>query len=575
MGEQHRSIRGTRWALLWRSLAATRPTQLLRRAQRDLLRRWRARTLPAEPRPAGMAQWFEAPARLGLQEETARIRGPRGARELELLHHWTPLVPPVDWSAPGVPIGRPLAELAIHYFDYLPALDDDEVVALLRDWVANHRPHARAHWNTAWNSYGMSIRVVALTAELARRGAQWSDEERDFVAGEIVRQTRFLLRNLELDLGGNHLLKDLRALLVVARAFDLPEARGWHDRARGLLVRELDEQVLPDGCHFERSVAYQAEVFVDLLDCWRALDADDPLRAPLLARLRAMLQVVVDLAHPDGLPCLFNDGGHHHGPSLARCLAAWTHATGEPVPEPRRGFAFPAAGYFGLRHGDDLFAVDWGLLAPHHLPAHGHGDIGSFEWTVGGRRFVVDHGCFEYAAGEWRALARSTRMHNTVTLDDLDQAEFWSAFRVGRRPREVVARVQVDEGELSLDGTHDGYRHLAGAPRHRRRLVHRPGVLEVEDTIVGGVGQRAVARLLLHPEVQVEADAAGALRLSSGEVVLILEHHGPVAPRLVDALWCPDFGVSHRTLQIELECGAAPCAARWSLRRADPRGTAG
>ena len=59
MVEQQGSTGATRWALLWRSLRATRPSQLLRRAQRDLLRRWRSRTLPAEPRPAGMAQRFE------------------------------------------------------------------------------------------------------------------------------------------------------------------------------------------------------------------------------------------------------------------------------------------------------------------------------------------------------------------------------------------------------------------------------------------------------------------------------------------------------------------------------------
>ena len=127
--------------------------------------------------------------------------------------------------------------------------------------------------------------------------------------------------------------------------------------------------------------------------------------------------------------------------------------------------------------------------------------------------------------------------------------------------------MRVDARELHLDGTHDGYRHLPGAPRHRRRLLHRPGVLEVEDSIEGGAGQHAVARLLLHPEVAVDSRRAGSLRLTSGDVALVLEHHRAAAPRVVDALWCPDFGISHRTLQIELPCGSAPCAARWSLRR--------
>src|SRR5204863_8596471 len=126
------------------------------------------------------------------------------------------------------------------------------------------------------------------------------------------------------------------------------------------------------------------------------------------AALARMAQALVDLTHPGGLPSLFNDAGQHSAYSAAACLQAWKAMGGTSV-APRPVFALSDAGYFGARDGGSFVLADCGPIAPDHLPAHGHGDILSFEWTLAGQPIVVDAGVFEHAAGPWREESRATR----------------------------------------------------------------------------------------------------------------------------------------------------------------------
>jgi uncharacterized heparinase superfamily protein len=227
-------------------------------------------------------------------------------------------------------------------------------------------------------------------------------------------------------------------------------------------------------------------------------------------------------------------------------------------------FAFEAAGYYGVRSGQSLFLADCGAIAPDHLPAHGHGDILAFEWTVAGRRIVVDAGVFEYERGARRDASRASTSHNTVTIDDLDQCEFWAAFRVGRRARVERRRYEELADGFVLEGAHDGYVHLAGSPRHVRTFTARAEQLTIADRVEGGAGQRVRARLLLHPDVRVER-AGSSVRLISGDVAVELACD--CALSIVDAQWCPDFGVGLPTRQIVLEYPPAPCAMSFQLAR--------
>lgn len=549
------------------SISHVPPRQLGRRAWLILKRKWADAVLPRLPPPAHRTR--PAPPlradtpEVSLPPQTVLARDDSGRLRVSLLGCVVDLEPPVDWRPASL---DHLRLLHLHYMDYLGNVDEPDLQRIVLDWIRANPRRGHHAWHAPWNSYAASIRVVEWMNQLAARRLS-----RDGWAGEVVdsigEQVRFLTSNLETDIGGNHLIKNITALLRAGRFFAGEEAEAWTARGRDLLSREIDAQVLPDGLHFERSPAYHLQVLADLIECYRLL-TEGGLRNRLGEALDRMAAAAVRVTHPDGLPSLFADGGLHMAHPPAEILRRHRDLGRAGPAEPDGSFALPEAGYFGFRRGEDLLLLDCGPIGPDRLPAHGHGDVGAFEWSVGGRRLFVDTGVFEYHAGPIREYCRGTVAHNTVTVGGRDQAEFYGSFRVGRRPEVRVLEWSPHDSGFVLRCTHDGYRRLPGSPRHERTFEASDRAVRVSDVVIGGAGQPVQARLLLHPDCEVE-QVSGGLEIRCGGQVI--ELRTAAALTLERAPWFPDFGRSLPTTRVVLWYGAAPCSGSFELRESAKR----
>jgi uncharacterized heparinase superfamily protein len=481
---------------------------------------------------------------------------------LEFLHEPRTLSLPFDWRAREREPGTQLWRMNLHYMEFLEGIEDQDLVVIVRDWIRANPPYRRGYWHDDWNAFALSIRCVVWMQQLARRDRLLPPAFRSEVEASLTQQIRFLARNLETDILGNHLIKNVKALLWAGVFFGGAEAKRWHELGARHLERQLDEQVLADGCHYERSPSYHCQVFADLLECHQVL-GDHPVPARLGEALARMAQVTADLCHPDGGPALFNDSGLNMAYSPSVCLEAYGRLLGATV-HPRRHIAMPQAGYYGLRHEGDLLLADCGDIAPDFLVAHGHGDILSFEYSVGGQRLVVDPGVYEYNPGWWRTYARSTAAHNTLTVGDGEQCEFFGAFRCGRRARARCLHYGATADGFVLEGSHDGFDRLPGRPRHVRRFETGPGRAMIRDRVENGRGQPVRARLLLHPAWQIEIQGMQAM-LRCGRLRVRLTASAPLA--LEPAWWCPDMGVRRATGRLAIEYGRAPCRGEFAFER--------
>ena len=476
---------------------------------------------------------------------------------------WTFPTGSFDWRPTDLRYGTRLWLLNLHYMEYLEDCSHGTFVSIIDDWIDHVVPYQSRYWLDTWNSFALSTRCVVWMQQYALREDRLSKDFRERMLTSIVQQLRFLTEHLETDIGGNHLVRNVKALLWAGRFWECEEAKAWQELGKKILAQELGEQILGDGMHYERSPAYHVQVFADLLECYAVLP-EDALKYKLENRLSEMSQIAVDLTHPDGKTSLFGDGGMEMGYSPETCVQMWEELSEESV-DSRKAFALPEAGYYGFRSEEEYVLVDGGKVAPDELPAHGHGDIFSFEWTLDAQRVVVDTGVYEYNPGVRRAYSRSTRAHNTVTVGGEDQCEFWDAFRIGRRAQ--VSGVQYQEMPVGfqVDGCHDGYRHLSGKPLHERTFLFREGLIRVADEIRGGEGQRVEARLLIHPDCSVEMRGkALTIYTQAGEISL--ETTSPIS--LHDAQWFPKFGVEYSGKQIVLRYGNAPCHGEFQLVRA-------
>src|SRR5437764_1445792 len=141
-----------------------------------------------------------------------------------------------------------------------------------------------------WEPYPLSLRIVNWLKFLIRNAerAETLGEGRTLqtLIASLRLQALALEVGLETHLLANHLMKNIKALMFAGALLDGPESSRWWEKGEKLLRRELGEQILADGGHFERSPMYHAETLEDLMDirtlasaCGRAMECGPRLSA--------------------------------------------------------------------------------------------------------------------------------------------------------------------------------------------------------------------------------------------------------------------------------------------------------
>lgn len=377
---------------------------------------------------------------------------------------------PADWDQADA---ARLWRFNLHYFEWAWALaqsgDHETFARLWRSWQRS----TRVGHPDAWAPYVASLRAWVLcdVFDSVIRGTVLEAD----VASALVQHLNFLERRLELDVGGNHLIKNLKALIGLGAFLDRPAAVA---RAQSLLEKQIPIQVLGDGGHYERSPSYHCQVLGDLTDIAELLDAVGASPVPGLKQsIEQMRRWLGAMLGPEGEVPMFNDSWPVGPERIARL---------RPVPNDSRLVALEATGYVVARpDGRAQLVADVGDPGPRDLPAHAHADCLSFELWVDGEKVITDTGTSTYEAGPRRAFERSTAAHNTVELDRTDQTEVWAVFRAGRRSRASLGSAQDADGTISITAQHDGYEHLPGSPVHSRTWSLTAGRLEVNDSLRG------------------------------------------------------------------------------------------
>ena len=364
---------GADLAVLGRTVVHLRPGQVAHRArlrtQQAGLRRFpeAGRRVLSGPDPSAAAGWPDAfrpvdaltPGRWpGLPELRAgKIRLLGLLRELGDAPGWDHADAPRLWR------------FHLHYWDWAWGLaaDPDRLAAralfarLWRSWQAS----AGFGCGDAWHPYPAALRAWSWCG-LHRDLAAGSDIEPDFVAG-LAAHAGFLRRHLEYDVGGNHLIKGLKALAGLAVFFADERLLRLATRR---LTRQLARQILADGGHYERAPAYHCQVLADLIDVADLLRAAGQAPAGEITaavdRMRHWLGAVLT---PDGQVPLLNDGY-----PVDRELLAALRPGPDPVTPASPLLVLPETGLVRAVAGGWHLLADVGPPCPPSLPAHAHAD---------------------------------------------------------------------------------------------------------------------------------------------------------------------------------------------------------
>jgi uncharacterized heparinase superfamily protein len=513
-------------ARFFRTIRYLRPVQIYRRIWFRLARP--RPDLSAAPTVRGWAGIWRAPAR-----RSPSLVGP----DCFLLLNEMGNLAVQGWDDPEK---AKLWRYNQHYFDDMNAEAADERTlwheSLLNSWITENPPGR----GPGWDPYPTSLRIV--------NWIKWSlagNALPDKAIVSLAIQARWMIKRIEWHLLGNHLFANAKALVFAGLFFDGAEADNWLYQGLKILEREIAEQILSDGGHFELSPMYHALAVEDMLDLLNIAElyGRTDLVVTWQRRVPPMLAWLETMSHPDGQIAFFNDAAFGVAPSnrelleYARRLDLETGAVVAPINH------LVDSGYLRMSSGQFVLIADVGQIGPDYLPAHAHADTLSFELSFGGQRVLVNSGISEYGAAAERQRQRGTAAHNAVVVADENSSEVWAGFRVGRRARPLGVIVERRGGFLHAECSHDGYRHLKSRPMTHRSLDLSSDRFIVSDNVVPAPC-KAEARYHLHPSIKVKdfTNDGAVLILPDGQS-LILALEGGMS-RLEETKWHPEFGSS-------------------------------
>lgn len=379
--------------------------------------------------------------------------------------------------------------------------------ALIDSWRQSNPPQLGPNWH---DGQELALRVLAwVFALFGFSASQHSTPERiaslaqmiavhaDRIAGNIA-----LARSMR----NNHVISEAVGLWTVGLVFpEFRNAEGWVKLGRGTLIAEGLRQIYPDGAYAQHSFNYQRLMLHDYLWAIRLGDLyGHAFPADVLARVQRSGELLFQV-QDEYTGCVPNYGANDGALILPlntcdyndyRPVVQAIHflCTGERVfdfgpwdedlfwifgegalsaPQAtvkRTDWRAEDGGYYTLRSSDSFAMVRSASFK--HRPSQA--DMLHVDLWWRGYNILVDPGTFSYhAATPWDTALGETSVHNTVTVDGLDQMErrgkfLWLPWISGQAHKCLVS---PSKRLAYLEVEHNGYERLPDPGKHRRAVI--------------------------------------------------------------------------------------------------------
>lgn len=394
----------------------------------------------------------------------------------------------------------------------------DVFVKHLESWMEQNPPGSGVNWSS---SLEVAFRAMSWiwSFQFFRNADDFSPELFKKALKYLYLHGRHIEKYLSKYYSPNtHLTGEALALYYLGTQLPfLERAAHWRKLGEEILLAEIEKQILDDGVYFEQSTWYQRYTvdFYTQFVVLKSLSDDGSSNGTsrkLETRLQSALEFLMHVTRPDGTtPIIGDDDGGLALPlttaaaddfrgTLAAGAALFGRGDLKSVAGGEREEVFwlfgadglsyalidedePAAaskdfrngGYFAMRDGwldtDNYLLVDCGPVGAI-AGGHGHADALSIEVALQGRTLLVDSGTYTYhESREMRDYFRSTKAHNTVTIDERSSSEPGSIFGWKTRADAQVHSWITDDRFDYFEGSHTGYSRLENAATHERSIL--------------------------------------------------------------------------------------------------------
>ncbi|WP_235299296.1 heparinase II/III family protein [Portibacter marinus] len=373
----------------------------------------------------------------------------------------------------------------LNYFDFLLQKDSnlEHSISLLTDFYQNY-----CNLKDGLEPYPTSLRIINLIKFVGVYHLNIP-----LLDKLIALDTKRLEKNLEYHLLANHLLENAFALIFTS--YYLKDER-LYQKSKKLLLKELEEQILNDGAHYERSPMYHLIIFRRLLDLilllnlnpWKGKEIQNTLE-DFAGKMQSWL---TQMTFSNGCLPHFNDSARN---SSLTPLVLNKYFSSLKIR--KQNIALYSSGFRKLSSPEMECVVNVGNITPAYQPGHAHADSLSFVMNIRNKPFIVDTGISTYEKNKRRHSERSTAAHNTVTIKGENSSDVWSGFRVGKRANTRIIIASDDH----IQAEHDGFKKFNII--HRRSWIKEIGSMRIID-LLRDSKIRGCATLHFHPDISIE-----------------------------------------------------------------------
>lgn len=350
----------------------------------------------------------------------------------------------------------------------------------LTSWVEANPPYSGIHYVSAMEC---ALRIIAAchALDLVRPWLTtpedtWSSLVKLVYSHAVLIQKRLSRHSSS----GNHTVAEATGLLYVGSLFpEWPQSAQWRTESLALLTESAQHQILKSGEGREQAFHYLAFIS-DLFGLAGTLlqHQNQPIPPAITAAHQRSQAFLQNVSTPSGHRPEIGDSDS--GYALSQHLN-WPVIASEPQ-TPSQYTIFRESAEAPLQ------AVwDHGPLGMAPCYGHGHADALALTITDSGTPILLDAGTYTYTGDPlWRSYFRSTRAHNTVTINQQDQAVQQGSFMWKQPYACRLLHMETRDANCQIGvACHNGYQTRFGITHWRAILFRTPGTWVILDRMSG------------------------------------------------------------------------------------------
>lgn len=453
------------------------------------------------------------------------------------------------------------------------------------DWIEKNPIYMTVNWTCTMD---VSIRAVNwifgyfLFKDLI-------DKDNDLLKklnNSLYNHGRYIIKNLEKGLGyaNNHYLSDLNGLVFLGlyfRKLNNNEVNHWIKVGIRELEKEMFIQNNSDGSNYETSTSYHRLVtelmFYPMYLCeLNNINFSEDYKK----RLEKMFEFIGKITKSNGTYPLIGDvdngrlvilsnyykwqindcrhiisvGGEYFNNHFLKEIGTkeledklWINNSVSIYKKKfyKKSFEFPKGGYYLLQNENIYCIIKCGELSVKGAGGHSHNDQLAFELNILGEDFIIDTGTGVYTADkDTRNIFRSTIMHNTVSINGIEQ-NYFNEKDLFSMPEQTFSKC-LKFSDNEFEGEHYGYLKKVGVV-HNRKIILEKNSLTIFDKLENKEG---VISLNLDLEVKIKKKDNGIiLEKNNKKLSLKLQDKNY---KIVDSFVSPKYGEIKSSKRIEI-----------------------